>query len=93
MKRIKLGQRELTKAMCSLVYFLRFTGEDFTQFGSKLPTLDTDMWVEGNKIRYIFLETGPDLRAGTVGTCPGPPHFRGPYKSEVQLIHPQLFTV
>ena len=40
-----------------------------------------------------MLNTGPDLGAGTAGMCPGPPHFRGPHKCQIQVIFPELFTV
>ena len=30
---------------------------------------------------------GPDLGAGTAGTCPGPPHFRGPHKIWTYWYH------
>ena len=30
--------------------------------------------------RNWLMFTGPDLGAGTAGTCPGPPHFRGPHR-------------
>ena len=48
----------ITAAMCSLTRFLVFTGEDCMMFeGRKLPTLDTSLWVEDNKvIKYIFYE-------------------------------------
>ena len=50
-------REELTKAMCSLVYFLKFTGEDATMFPNhRLPTLDTEMWVSGYEIRFSFFE-------------------------------------
>ena len=49
--------REITKAMCSLVGFLKFTGEDFTEFGTRLPTLDTELWVTDEwKVGYCFYE-------------------------------------
>ena len=47
---------ELTKAMCSLVNFLKFTGEDYTQFDGRLPTLDTNMWVSESKVLFSFYE-------------------------------------
>jgi len=50
-------RQELTKAMNSLVYFLRFTGEDWTMFANgRLPTLDTEVWVENNEVRFAFFE-------------------------------------
>lgn len=53
----KRTTHELTQAMCSLVSFLRMTGEDYTQFEhKKLPTLDTDLWVEGDTVKYSFFE-------------------------------------
>ena len=33
----------------------------------------------------LSMYAGPDLGAGTVGTCPGPPHFRGPHKLKPKL--------
>ena len=49
--------QELTKAMNSLVYFLRFTHEDYTQFeNNRLPTLDTELWMEDETVRFAFYE-------------------------------------
>ena len=36
----------------------------------------------------VYKESGPDLRAGTAGTFPGPPNFRGPHKCKGQLNYP-----
>ena len=48
---------ELAKAMCSLVTFLNFTGEDESQFpGKRLPTLDTELWMENGQILHSFFE-------------------------------------
>ena len=48
---------EIAKAMCSLVTFLKFTGEDESMFpNSRLPTLDTELWVENGLIKYSFYE-------------------------------------
>ena len=48
---------ELAKAMSSLVTFLNFTGEDESQFpGERLPTLDTELWMENKQIMYSFFE-------------------------------------
>ena len=48
--------REITKAMCSVVHFLRFTGEHCDMFGGKLPTLDTTLWMENNRVKFEFFE-------------------------------------
>ena len=51
--------RELVKAMNSLVSFLQFEGEDASMFSSKkLPTLDTQLWVDqtDRQIRFEFYE-------------------------------------
>jgi len=48
---------QLTEAMCSLVSFLKFTGEDGTMFpDGKLPTLDTALWVDNGRVKYCFYE-------------------------------------
>ena len=47
----------ITKAMCSLMSFLKFTGEDCTDFPDEtLPTLDTTLWIENNIIMHKFYE-------------------------------------
>ena len=47
----------ITKAMCSLTSFLKFTGEDCTDFpDGTLPTLDTTLWIENNIIMHKFYE-------------------------------------
>ena len=38
-----------------------------------------------------WAKAGPDLRVGTAGTCPWPPHFRGPHKSKIQLFSPIIY--
>ena len=49
--------RQITRAMCSLVPFLRFTGEECGMFESKtLPTLDTQLWCEGEITKFLFFE-------------------------------------
>ena len=49
--------REITKAMCSLVGFLKFTGEECGMFtDKKLPTLDTSLWVKDGRIEFQFYE-------------------------------------
>ena len=49
--------REITKAMCSMTSFLRFTGEDVSMFdGGVLPTLDTSLWIENGLIKFMFFE-------------------------------------
>ena len=49
--------RELVKAMCSLVNFLQFEGEDSDMFeNGTLPTLDTALWWDGSKVSYEFFE-------------------------------------
>ena len=49
--------REITKAMCSLTDFLKFTGEDCSMFeDATLPTLDTAVWLEGGRVKHIFFE-------------------------------------
>ena len=49
--------KEITKAMSSLVYFLRFTGKDGTMFpDGKLPTLDTALWVSDGVVKHVFFE-------------------------------------
>ena len=54
---IKRNTAEITKMMCSLVPFLKFTGEDTTMFqGGRLPTLDTALWVDGDIIKFSFYE-------------------------------------
>ena len=48
---------EITKAMCSLVSFLKFTGEEESMFPSrKLPTLDTELWLENGQIMFSYFE-------------------------------------
>ena len=48
---------ELSKAMSSLVKFLKFTGEDETMFSNmKLPTLDTELWIENGQISFSYYE-------------------------------------
>ena len=48
---------EITNSMCSLVEFLEFTGEEHTMFESnKLPTLDTELWYNGDNIKFSFYE-------------------------------------
>ena len=50
-------EREITKAMCSVVGFLKFTGEESSKFEcGSLPTLDTRIWQENDKILYSFYE-------------------------------------
>ena len=45
--------RELCKAMCSMVSYLQFEGEVAEMYpGQKLPTLDTNLWVENNQIMF-----------------------------------------
>ena len=49
--------REVTKAMCAMVDFLKFTGEDCSMFTDQtLPTLDTSLWIEGRQVKYKFFE-------------------------------------
>ena len=40
---------------------------------------------EGSFRKMAQTLAGPDLGAGTAGTCPGPPHFRGPHKLKLRL--------
>ena len=48
---------ELCKAMSSLVEFLNFEGEESGMFENmRLPTLDTEIWWDGNYVRYSFYE-------------------------------------
>ena len=48
---------ELTKAMSSLVCYLKFEGEEAGMFSSnKLPTLDTAIWWENNQIMHEVFE-------------------------------------
>ena len=48
---------ELSKAMSSLVGFLKFEGEESGQFANlRLPTLDTEIWWDGISIKYSFFE-------------------------------------
>ena len=43
--------------MCSLVEFLKFTGEECGMFkDKKLPTLDTSLWVNDGKVEFQFYE-------------------------------------
>ena len=43
--------------MCSLVPFLRFTGEDASMFlNNRLPTLDTEIWMEKGQVLHAFYE-------------------------------------
>ena len=54
---IERTTREMTKALCSLTDFLRFTGEDCTMFvDNTLPTLDTSLWVINGQIKHKFFE-------------------------------------
>ena len=49
--------REITKAMCSLTSFLKFTGEDVSMFpDNTLPTLDTTVWIDEGMVKYKFFE-------------------------------------
>ena len=49
--------RKITKAMCSMTSFLRFTGEDCSMFTDMtLPTLDTSLWVSNGQIKHKFYE-------------------------------------
>ena len=49
--------REITKAMCSLTDFLRFTGEDCSMFqDGTLPTLDTALWMSNGQVLFKFFE-------------------------------------
>ena len=49
--------RIITNAMCSLTSFLKFTGEDSTMFPDEtLPTLDTTLWIENNRVKHMFYE-------------------------------------
>ena len=48
---------EIVKAMCSLVPFLEFTGESAEMFEhQRLPTLDVDLWWDGEKVSHSFYE-------------------------------------
>jgi len=48
---------EVSKAMCSLVQFLRFTGEDESMFpAGRLPSLDTELWIEDGEVMFSFFE-------------------------------------
>ena len=54
---IEWTTREITKAMCDMTNFLRFTGEDSTMFDDQtLPTLDTALWVKDGKVLHKFFE-------------------------------------
>ena len=54
---IQRTTREVTKAMCDLTDFLKFTGEDCSDFSDNtLPTLDTTLWVHEGQIKYKFFE-------------------------------------
>ena len=47
----------IANAMSSIIYFLKFTGEDRTMFGDNtLPTLDTTLWLQGNQVKNLFYE-------------------------------------
>ena len=47
----------ISEAMCSLVEFLKFTGEDSSMFDDNtLPTLDTALWVSEGQVKYKFYE-------------------------------------
>ena len=49
--------RHLARAICSMVPFLKFTGEECGMFKENiLPTLDTKIWCEGEKTKYSFYE-------------------------------------
>ena len=49
--------REVTKAMCDMTNFPRFTGEDCSMFSDRtLPTLDTSIWVEDSGVKHKFFE-------------------------------------
>ena len=49
--------REITKAMCEMTDFLKFTGEDCSEFeDGTLPTLDTALWMCEGQIKYKFFE-------------------------------------
>ena len=49
--------KELNKAMCSLISYLQFESEVGEMHESqKLPTLDTNLWIEGGKVMYEFYE-------------------------------------
>ena len=47
--------QQIAKAMTSMVDCLNFTGEDQSMFPSrKLPTLDTEIWMQGENVRFRF---------------------------------------
>ena len=47
--------REITKAMCQLTHFLKFTGEDSSMFAdATLPTLDTSLWMKDGVVMHKF---------------------------------------
>ena len=49
--------KEITKMMCSVRSFLKFTCEESGMFASNtLPTLDTAIWQENQEIKFIFFE-------------------------------------
>ena len=51
----KRTTKDLTKAMNSMIYFLRFTIEDYTDFkNERLPKLDIELWTENGQIKYSF---------------------------------------
>ena len=50
---------QISRAMCSLVDFLVFTGEDETMFeNGRLPTLDVELWIDegSGKVLHSFYE-------------------------------------
>ena len=48
---------EITKAMCSMVTFLKFTGEEQGMFpNNRLPTLDVELWPEARGVNFGFYE-------------------------------------
>ena len=43
--------------MCSLVKFLKFTGEEESMFQTKkLPTLDTELWILNGRVMFSYFE-------------------------------------
>ena len=57
--------RQLTLAMCSLVPFLKFTGEECGMFeNNTLPTLDTQIWCDGERVKFSFFEKPQGINEG-----------------------------
>ena len=47
----------MTRAMCSLVEFLEFTGEEASMFeNNMLPMLDVEIWYEREEVKFSFYE-------------------------------------